>query len=97
MSKAQHINPSIIRDFIVETFLFGDDSGLNDETSFMETGVIDSLGILKVADFIEHRFNIRLSQEQFVPENLDSIDNIVAFLNRNIAPTSIKPVKALDS
>ncbi len=90
MSEALHIDPAIIRNFIVETFLFGDASGLNDETSFMDTGIIDSLGILKVVDFIENRYDIRLNQEQFVPENLDSIKNIVTFLNRNITPKSIK-------
>ena len=95
MSKAQHIDPAIIRNFIVETFLFGDASGLNDETSFMETGIIDSLGILKVTDFIEHSYNIKLSPEHFVPENLDSIDNIVRFLKCNIAqPTSETNMKS---
>ncbi|QHI69773.1 acyl carrier protein [Tichowtungia aerotolerans] len=95
MSEIQQIDPGTIRDFIVETFLFGDASGLSDSTSFMETGIIDSLGILKVTDFIEHSCNIKLSPEQFVPENLDSIDNIVRFLNRNIAqPTGEMSVKS---
>lgn len=90
MSAKPHINPATIRNFIVETFLFGDASGLNDETSFMETGIIDSLGILKVADFIEHSYDVKLTQEQFVPENLDSIENIVRFLNRSITPQPIE-------
>ena len=92
MSEKQHIDPAAIRDFIVETFLFGDASGLSNATSFMETGIIDSLGILKVADFIERSYNIKLSQEQFVPENLDSIANIVRFLNRNIAPQTVETI-----
>ena len=96
MSETHHIDPETIRSFIVETFLFGDASGLNDETSFMETGIIDSLGILKVVDFIEHHYDLRLSQEQFVPENLDSIKNIVTFLNRNIAPKSIETSAEID-
>lgn len=95
MSEIQQIDPGTIRDFIVETFLFGDASGLSDATSFMETGIIDSLGILKVTDFIEHSYNIKLSPEQFVPENLDSIDNIVRFLNANLTqPTGKMSVKS---
>jgi len=90
MRKEQSIDPSTIRDFIVETFLFGDTSGLSDETSFMETGIIDSMGILRVADFIECNYDIKISQDQFVPENLDSIENIIGFLKRNIAPQTIE-------
>ncbi len=85
MQEKQTINPSTIREFIVETFLFGDSAGLGDDTSFMETGLIDSMGILKVADFIERTYGIKLQPDQFVPENLDSIGNIANFLNRSIA------------
>jgi acyl carrier protein len=90
MTEISKNTPASIRKFIVETFLFGDDSGLSDQTSFMETGIIDSIGILKVADFIESTFGITLTQEQFVPENLDSIENIATFLHRNIAPQSVE-------
>jgi len=86
MQEKQTINPSTIREFIVETFLFGDSSGLDDDISFMETGLIDSMGILKVADFIERTYGIKLQPDQFVPENLDSVGNIVNFLKRSIAP-----------
>ena len=96
MSTIQHIDPTTIRDFIVETFLFGDSSNLTDETSFMETGIIDSLGILKVVDFIEHHYEIKLSQGQFIPENLDSIANIVRFLSHNIKPQAIKTIAKSD-
>ncbi len=84
MQEKETINPSTIREFIVETFLFGDAAGLDDDTSFMETGLIDSMGILKVADFIERTYGIKLQPDQFVPENLDSIGNIVNFLNRSM-------------
>ncbi len=86
MQEEQTINPSTVREFIVETFLFGDSSGLDDDISFMETGLIDSMGILKVADFIERTYGIKLQPDQFVPENLDSVGNIVNFLKRSIAP-----------
>ncbi len=84
-----NIDPTKIREFIIETFLFGDSSGLDDDTSFMETGLIDSMGILRVAQFIEKTYGITLKQNQFVPDNLDSINNIVRFLGRNLEPQTV--------
>ena len=89
MQEKQTINPSTIRGFIVETFLFGDATGLDDNTSFMETGLVDSMGILKVADFIERTYGVRLQPDEFVPENLDSVDNMVNFLKRSLAPEPV--------
>lgn len=71
-----------IRHFIVENFLFGDDDGLDNDTSFLETGVIDSTGILELVSFLDETFNIEIDDEELLPENLDSINNIVAFLSR---------------
>jgi acyl carrier protein len=91
MQEQQTIDSSTIRGFIVETFLFGDGSDLDDDTSFMETGLIDSMGILKVADFIERIYGIKLQPDQFIPENLDSVANIARFVSYNI------PAEALDA
>ena len=89
MQETETINPSAVREFIVETFLFGDSAGLDDNTSFMETGLVDSMGILKIADFIERTYGIRLQPDEFVPENLDSIDNMVNFLKRSLVPEPV--------
>jgi acyl carrier protein len=74
-----------IRTFIVENFLFGKDEGLNDEISFLDEGIIDSTGILELVNFMEEEFNIKVEDEELVPENLDSIKNVVAYLERKIA------------
>ena len=71
---------SIIRDFIVENFLFGSANGLNDDTSFLDDGIIDSTGVLELVTFIEENFKIRVDDEELIPENLDSIDNITGYL-----------------
>jgi acyl carrier protein len=73
-----------IRTFIVENFLFGKDEGLNDETSFLDEGIIDSTGILELVSFMEETFNIKVEDEELVPENLDSIKNVVAYLEKKI-------------
>jgi acyl carrier protein len=73
-----------IRDFIVENFLFGDDQDLKNDTSFLESGIIDSTGILELVTFLDETFNIEIADEELVPENLDSINLIVAFLARKV-------------
>jgi acyl carrier protein len=72
-----------VRDFIKENFLFGEDgTALADDVSFLESGVIDSTGILQLVAFLEERFLIEVSDEELLPENLDSVDNVVSFLQR---------------
>lgn len=71
-----------IRAFIVDNFLFGTAENLNDDTSFLEEGIIDSTGILELISFIEETFDIRVDDDELVPENLDSIDNVTMFLKK---------------
>ena len=73
-----------IREFIVENFLFGSDDGLEDETSFLEGGIIDSTGILELVAYLEEEFGISVEDEELIPENLDSINNVVAYLQRKL-------------
>ena len=74
-----------IKTFIIENFLFGSEDGLEDKTSFLEEGIIDSTGILELVTFLEEEFSITIEDEELVPENLDSIINVTAFLERKIA------------
>jgi acyl carrier protein len=73
---------AVIRQFIVENFIFGEDGNLKEETSFLESGIIDSTGILELVSFLEEKFGISVADEELVPENLDSIANVVAYLGR---------------
>ncbi len=77
-------NKSKIREFIVENFLFGSDDGLKDDASFLEEGIIDSTGVLELVNFLEEEFSITIDDEELIPENLDSIDNAVAYLERKL-------------
>lgn len=73
-----------VREYVVENFLFGDASQLQEDTSFLESGIIDSTGILELINFIEEKYNIRVDEEDLVPENFDSLKNIVQYLERTI-------------
>ena len=74
---------SQIRAFIVENFLFGDDTvPLDDEQSLIESDMVDSTGILELVSFLEERFGIAMADAEIVPANLDSIARITAFIVR---------------
>ena len=72
----------VIRAYIVNQFLFGEGEGLEESTSFLEEGVIDSTGILELVDFISEKFSISVENDDLIPENLDSINSIAAFIAR---------------
>lgn len=72
-----------VRAFIVENFLFGDDSVLlAPEQSLIESDLVDSTGVLELVSFLEERFAISLIDADIVPANLDSIARIAAFVMR---------------
>lgn len=74
-----------IRDFIINNFLFGDGGNLQDTTSFMQAGIIDSTGILELVNHLEEKHNIKIEDDELVPENLDSVLNVDQFLSRKLS------------
>ena len=74
-----------VRAFVIENFLFGNDEGLKDDTSFLDEGIIDSTGILELVSFVEEEFSMSVEDEELVPENLDSINNVVAYLEKKMS------------
>ena len=75
-----------IRTFIVENFLFGDDSHpLPADMSLIDNDLIDSTGILELVGFLEERFAISVADSDIVPANLDTIQKIVDFIARKQA------------
>ncbi len=85
MSDMDRVKP--VRTFIVDNFLFGKSDGLDDAQSFLDSGIIDSTGILELVAFLERTFGIHVEDEELVPENLDSINNISKFLGAKLPAT----------
>ncbi len=73
-----------IREFVVENFLFGEANGMQDDTSFLEEGIIDSTGILELVTYLEDEYAISVEDEELIPENLDSINNVANYLQRKM-------------
>ena len=69
-----------VQQFIVDNFLFGDSSQLDTDTSFLNESIIDSTGILELIMFLEETFDIHVEDQELIPENLDSLNNIEQFI-----------------
>jgi acyl carrier protein len=75
-----------IRSFLADIFFLGDDPGsIPASKSLIEGGVIDSTGVLELIGFLEEQYAIQIDDDELLPENLDSIDNIVQFVTRKHA------------
>lgn len=68
-----------VRRFVVDNFLFGRDE-LRDEQSFLDSGIIDSTGVLELVAFLERNFGVAIGDEELTPENLDSVARITRFV-----------------
>jgi acyl carrier protein len=73
-----------IRQFIVENYVLTEGMDeLDGNESLMDRGIIDSIGVFALVDFIEQQYGVTVSDDDMIPENLDSINAIVAFINKN--------------
>ena len=70
----------VIKQFIVDNFLFGDGAKLAVDTPLFEKGIIDSTGVLELVAFIEDNFNVTVTDEELVQENFSSLIAIEKFL-----------------
>jgi acyl carrier protein len=78
--------PDQIRGYIVENFLFGDEGPLtSDDQSLLDSGIIDSVGVMELVSYLESDHGLQIQDEDLVPENLDSVANLAAFVRRKKA------------
>lgn len=74
-----------IKNFIIDSFMFGQkDQTFSDSDSFMEKGIVDSTGILELTSFIEEKYEFAIEDDEMIPENLDSIENLVKFISKKL-------------
>jgi len=75
-----------LRQFITDSFLIGDDQVVfSDADSFMKNGIIDSTGVLELTAHLEEKYNVTPTDDEMLPTNLDSIDNLVNFIQRKLS------------
>lgn len=71
-----------IKAFLMEKFPAARKRALSDQDHLLESGVLDSLGVLEVVEFLERDFDIRINDDELVPENFQSIQTLAAFVGR---------------
>jgi acyl carrier protein len=77
-------NVNRIRQFVLSNFYVADAAALSDDHSLLDQGIVDSTGVLEVIEFLEAEFAIQVRDEEMLPENLDSIARIAAYVDRKL-------------
>ena len=68
-----------VKEFFIDNFMAEMDS-VTDSDSFLENGIIDSTGVLELVLFLEEKYNIKVEDDEIIPENLDSLENIASYV-----------------
>ena len=76
-----------IRQFIFEKFPLAKSRGLEDSSQLLEEGVLDSLGILELVDYLQSELGVTAEDDDLVPENFASIDAITTFVDSKTETT----------
>lgn len=71
-----------LRDFIVTNFYVPDGQPLDEVTSFLDAGIIDSTGVLELVAHVESRYGITIADHELIPSNFDSIGALARFIQR---------------
>ncbi|MCK5127018.1 MAG: acyl carrier protein [candidate division Zixibacteria bacterium] len=74
-----------VAQFIAEQFVFDEELSISNDDSLLESGTIDSTGILELVLFLEENFSMSVEDDELVPDNLDSINKIADFVARKNA------------
>ena len=71
-----------IRTYIAENLLFRKHYPYADTTSFLEEGIVDSMGIMELVMFVEEHFDTTVEDHELTPDNFDSVSQLAAYVRR---------------
>ncbi len=74
-----------IKQFILKNLYFAEDNTLDDDASFLETGVVDSTGVMELVAFVQAEFGVTVEPQEIVVENFDSIRKVACFVSRKLS------------
>jgi len=75
-----------IKDYIARNLLFSDNGfPYSDDTSFLEEGIVDSIGVMELVAFAEENFPVKVDDLDVTPENFDSVSRMAAYIRRKSA------------
>ena len=74
-----------VRGFVIDNFLFGEEDGyFSNDDSFLDNGLVDSIGILSLVEFVKEKYAITIEDEEIVPDNWDSVCRIATFVQTKL-------------
>jgi acyl carrier protein len=88
MSDVNEVQPSI-RAFMLKKFPAARKRVLSDDLPLLESGVIDSLGVLDVVGFLERTFNIKIDDDELMPDNFGSVRSMVSFVQKKSGQSKV--------
>lgn len=72
-----------IRKYIADNILYSNNGyPFSDQTSFLENGIVDSMNVMEIVMYTEENFGIKVKDEDIVPANFDSVQNLAEFIRR---------------
>jgi len=74
-----------IREFIQRELYFAEDNLLKDDASFLETGVVDSMGVMELVAFVQSQFGLSVPPEDLVVANFDSVTKLAGYIRRKLS------------
>jgi acyl carrier protein len=75
-----------IRDYVARNLLFSDTGfRYDDDASFLDEGIIDSLGVIELVTFVEKQFGISVADQELVPDNFDSVRKLETYVRQKLA------------
>lgn len=90
MSLTQSEVKAQVKEFILSNFFPGKNpAGLEDTTSFLDAGIIDSTGVLELVGFIEEKFGFSVDDSEMLPENLDSLNSLAAYITQKSGASKV--------
>ena len=84
-----------IKEFILKNLYFAEDNTLDDDASFLETGVVDSTGVMELVAFVEAEFGVKVEPQEIVVENFDSVRKVADFVRRKLPPPKVNDLPAV--
>jgi acyl carrier protein len=85
-----------VRQFVIDNFLFDQNNGhFSDDDSFLEKGLVDSMGILTLVEFVREQYDIPVEDEELRPEHWDSVRCVARFVQSKLSAKNQLPGGAL--
>lgn len=84
-----------LRSFVIQNYLMGRDTGLTDDDSFLDSGIIDSTGVLELVAYLEESYGFKVDNEELTTDNLDSISKVSAYVHSKLARAEREAASAI--